>query len=508
MTITEFVEDPGLVNDRSLSPAQRMGLKAVYGLPLTPLELDLYRQTTGLLDYVPREQGEVTFILGRRSGKSDKIASNIALYEACARQHKLSVGETGVVMIVSSELKRQSRIVFDYCLGKLERSKILKRLVKRTTTDEIELTNGVSIQVFPCNTARIRGQSLICFIGDEAAFWKSEGRSIDKEVLDSARPGLSFPYSKMVKISSPYMMRGEIFNDYRQYYGKAESPVLVFQGSTDLFFPGYSKLKLAAARLRDPAAFDAEYNARFRADLAGMYDPGNLDRCTNHDRPDELAYRKDAGEYMAFVDVAGGGGKDSYALALGHTEGEKIIVDVVRSRRPKFDPVAVTAEYSSLLKSYHIGRVVGDKFSGDFASSSFMQNNVIYDRSEKTKSELYLEAESAINTGVVEWPPREPMLSQFKGLVRRTRSGGRDSVDTDAGQPEDEANVVAGLIWLLHERCHGAILDVWWPGKPSARKEPEITESLLRLSEAELEKRLDALSEAELENVASQLEKR
>jgi hypothetical protein len=255
MNIVQFIEDPELIGDKSLSVAQRMSLKAVYGLPLTAGEIEVFRQTTGLSEYVPHEWPEVTFILGRRSGKSDKLASNIALYEACARQHRLSVGETGVVMIVSSELKRQSRIVFDYCLGKLERSAALKKFIKRVTQDEISLTNGVCIQTFPCNLARIRGQSLICFIGDECAFWKSEGKSIDKEVLDGARPGLSFEFSKMVKISSPWMMRGEIYSDYKQYWGQPNSHVLVFRGPTELYFPGYSKKKLEAAMRKDPVAY-------------------------------------------------------------------------------------------------------------------------------------------------------------------------------------------------------------------------------------------------------------
>jgi hypothetical protein len=252
MNIIQFVEDPALIGDKSLSPAQKMGLKGAYGLPLSDEELRLFRETSGLADYPGREFSELTFVLGRRAGKSDKLASNIALFEATCREHRLSVGETGVVMIVSSELKRQSRIVFDYCLGKLERSPILKKVIRRTTSDEIELTNGISIQVYPCNIARIRGASLVCFVGDECAFWKSEGRNIDKEVLDSARPGLSFPFSKMVKISSPWMMRGEVYSDFRQYWGKPNSEVLVIQGSTELFHPGYSKAKLEAARQRDP----------------------------------------------------------------------------------------------------------------------------------------------------------------------------------------------------------------------------------------------------------------
>jgi hypothetical protein len=449
MNIIQFIEDPELINDQSLSVAQRMSLKAVYGLPLTAEELEVFRQTTGLAEYAPHEWGEVTFCLGRRSGKSDKLASNIALYEACAREHRLSVGEVGVVMIVSSELKRQSRIVFDYCLGKLERSKALKKFIKRVTQDEISLTNGICIQTFPCNLARIRGQSLICFIGDECAFWKSEGKSIDKEVLDGARPGLSFEFSKMVKISSPWMMRGEIYSDYKQYWGQANSPVLVFQGPTELYFPGYSKKKLEAAMRKDPVAYEQEYLARFRTDLSAMYDPAMIDRAVNPDRPMELPFRAIKGMRAAFVDVAGGGGKDSYAVALGRVEGEKIIVEAVRSRAPKFNPEEVTREYAELLKSYGIHEAYGDKFSGDFALNIFAKNNITYKRAEKTKSELYLEAEAAFNAGRVELPNRETMLTQLKALVRKARSGGRDSVDTDTGMPEDEANVVCGLIDLL-----------------------------------------------------------
>jgi hypothetical protein len=454
MTIIDFIEQPAFLHDLNLSPAQRMSLKAVYGLPLTAEELGIFKQTTGLPEYVPREWSEVTFILGRRSGKSDKLASNIALYEACAREHKLSVGETGVVMIVSSELKRQSRIVFDYCLGKLERSKVLRRLIKKTTADEIELVNGISIQVYPCNIARIRGASLVCFVGDECAFWKSEGKNIDKEVLDSARPGLSFEFSKCVKISSPYMMRGEIWSDFSRYWGKPNTEVLVVQGETALFNPSFSQKKLEAARRKDPVAFEAEFMARFRTDLSGMYDPLVIDKAVNLDRPLELEWRDDR-EYASFVDVSGGGGKDSYAVAIGHLENSRIVVDVVRSRAPKFNPEDVTREYSELLKKYQISTVRGDKFSGDFALHAFAKNDITYERAEKPKSALYLEAEGSFNTAVVDLPNRSVLIEQLKNLVRKVHAGGRDSVDTDSGQPEDEANVTAGLIELLSARASG-----------------------------------------------------
>jgi len=186
--------------------------------------------------------------------------------------------------------------------------------------------------------------------------------------------------------------------------------------------------------------------ARFRSDLSAMYDPAVIDQAVNYDRPMELPVRATAGSYFAFADVAGGGGKDSYAIALGHLEGEKVVIDVIRSRAPKFNPEEVTSQYCDLLKAYGISRVVGDKFSGDWASNAFAKFGITYDRAEKTKSELYLEAEGAFNTGRVSLPNRETAVSQLKALVRRVRSGGRDSVDTDSGQPEDEANVLCGVI--------------------------------------------------------------
>lgn len=445
MNIIEFVTDPKLIGDKSLSPAQRMALKSVYGLPLDAEELELFKKTTELENYPGQEQTEVTFLLGRRSGKSDKLASNIALYEACIREHEVSKGETPVVMVCAPEMARQSKIVFRYILGKIEASPILKRMIKRVTTEEIELQNGCLIQVFPADQGRIRGQSLACFIADECAYFKVEGKSVDIEILEAVRPGLSFEHSKIVKISTPALQRGEIWNDFNNYYGKVNGHCLVFRGSTALFNPVFSKKKLAKAKERDPLVYETEFEAtRFRSDLSAMYDPLIIDRSVNSDRPAELPYRSDF-EYYAFADVAGGGGKDSYALAIGHLEEGKVIIDIVRSRVPKFNPDEVTAQYCELLKSYQIASVTGDKFSGDWSLNSFAKNGIEYRRSEKNKSQLYLEAEGAFNTARIEIPKKDNLVIQLKSLVRKARSGGHDSVDSDSGQPEDEANAICGV---------------------------------------------------------------
>ena len=449
MNIIEFIESPQMLNDQSLSLAQKTALKAVYGLSLTGDEFKMFNKITGLKSYpLGREWDEVSFILGRRSGKSDQIASSIALYEACCRKHKLTVGQTGVVMVVASEKKRQAKIVFKYIEGKLKRSPVLRKMIVNITQEIISLKNNIEIQVYPCSIGKVRGQSLICFIADEVAHWKVEGRDVDVDVLDSVRPGLDFDYSKLIKISTPYMMKGELFQDFKDFYAKPNDDVIVFQGDTHLFNPAYSEKKLAKLKKRKPLTYRCENLAFFRTDLSAMYTPEAIDNAVNSNRPLEIPRVKGV-EYCCFVDVAGGGGKDSYSLAIGHLENEKVIVDVVRSHAPKFNPLEVTAQYADLVKKYGISKVTGDKFSGDYASNNWAKHNIEYERSEKTKSELYLEAESPFNTERVDIPSKELAITQLKNLIRKTRSGGKDSVDTDGGQPEDEANVIAGVIQLL-----------------------------------------------------------
>lgn len=449
MNIIEFIEDPELVNDQSSSPAQIMVLKTIYGLDFDDDELSLYRQTTGLSEYSSgKEWSEATLILGRRSGKSDKIASRIAIFEACCRKHELSGGQRGIVMVVASEKSRQARICYDYILAPLESSPILKKLILKTTREEIFLRNGISIQIFPCDPTKVRGFSLIAFIADECAHWQYEGRRVDKDILDAARPGLDFSYSKMIKISTPGAMRGEIWSDFKNFHGVPNEDIIVFQGSTQLFNPTYSQRKLERLKKRKPSTFAVEHLAEFKKDIASMYNPEMISAAVNEDRTLELPY-DESNEYFCFVDVAGGGGKDSYAIAIGHkTKEGRIIIDVVRSRAPKFNPDEITKEYVKLCLQYQIYLVIGDKFSGDWSSNAWSKHSngaIVYQKSERTKSELYLDCEGLFNTQSIEIPDKEPAISELRDLIRKSRSGSKDAVDSYSGQPEDEANVICGV---------------------------------------------------------------
>ncbi|MFC1740122.1 hypothetical protein ACFL0N_01420 [Pseudomonadota bacterium] len=52
----------------------------------------------------------------------------------------------------------------------------------------------------------------------------------------------------------------------------------------------------------------------------------------------------------------------------------------------------------------------------------------------------------ALNSGRVELPPDDRLISQLIGLERRTARGWRDSIDHAPGVHDDRANVIAGLV--------------------------------------------------------------
>ena len=181
--------------------------------------------------------------------------------------------------------------------------------------------------------------------------------------------------------------------------------------------------------------------AEFRSDLETFLLREVVDAAVRSG-PLELPFDK-AHKYFAFVDPAGGGA-DSYALAIGHKEAEDTVVDVLRARRGI--PAEITAGYAALLKDYSIRKVTGDKYAGSWPGDEFKKHNIEYAPSDKPKSGLYLDLLPALNSGRVELPPDDRLVSQLLGLERRTARGGRDSIDHAPGGHDDRANVIAGLV--------------------------------------------------------------
>jgi hypothetical protein len=132
-------------------------------------------------------------------------------------------------------------------------------------------------------------------------------------------------------------------------------------------------------------------------------------------------------------------------LAIGHREGDRVVLDAIRERRPPFSPEDVVREFSEVLKAYQIKAVRGDKYAGEWPRERFRLHGVDYEVAERTKGEYYQGFLPVINSKRVDLLDHTKLITQFCNLERRTGRSGKDSIDHSPGSHDDIANSVAAL---------------------------------------------------------------
>ena len=222
-------------------------LKALFALQMDAEDLALYRECTNRENPPQQPLKELWAIVGRRGGKSF-IMSVIAVFLALFHNFRkyLAVGERGTIQIIAAD-RAQARVIFRYISAVLNSTEVFAQYVLNETKERIELTTGIDIEVMTCSFRTIRGRTVVCAILDEIAFWRVEGANPDKEILAAIRPSMAtIPNSLLLVISSPYARFGVLYEHHKDYYGKDDSEVLVWQAPTKLMNPTISKLFIAA----------------------------------------------------------------------------------------------------------------------------------------------------------------------------------------------------------------------------------------------------------------------
>jgi len=410
----------------------------LYGLRLSKKQKPIAREALDTENLPKGKFNEGTFICGRRSGKSDRLAANLAVYESVMGQHEkhLTAGERGHVVLIAQD-KRACRVLYRYILAKFENSPLLSQLLQEVRKEEIDLTNGLSISIFPCSFRAPRGFSVPVAVLDELAFFRHEGAVIDKEVIDSIRPGqATFPGAKLIKISSPYSKSGELYRDFSTRHQRED--LLVFKATTWDMNPSVSKTFLANEKERDPEYFDREYGAKFSSSISNVFDREYVESCVQHDRH-ELPYISEF-RYFAGVDPSGGGA-DEFALSICHRDGP-VIQDLIRGWRSK-RPADVVEEAAKLLHSYKISTITGDRYSGEWVRQAFMKSGIRYVVSSLTSSDALLELLPLINQGSIRLLDNRVQTNQLIALERRTSRTGKDSLGHPQGLHDDRAVTLA-----------------------------------------------------------------
>jgi hypothetical protein len=427
----------------------RVLLIAAMGEALTDEERELFLAVTGRESEPLQMVEEFWGIVGRRGGKT-RAAGTLAAYVGglCDHDGYLAPGERGVLPILAASVSQASR-AFVHAKGIIHHSPELTALLDgEPTAGTIRLTTRIDIEVRPASFRTIRGITAVAAVCDEVAFWQVENSSNpDSEILDALRPALATTGGPLMVISSPHAKRGEVWETHKRDYGPDGDPlVLVAKGPSRLFNPTLSAGVVERAYQRDAAKAAAEYGGEFRNDLEAFVSVETVEACVSPgltERPPEPGRT-----YRAFVDPSGGS-MDSMTLGITHLEGETVVLDAVREAKPPFSPAAVVDSFCTLLRTYRIGSVTGDRYSGDFVRELFRRNGIAYRLVDIPKSGLYLDLLPRLNARTIDLLDLPALKTQLVGLERRVAWGGRESIDHKTGAHDDVANVVAGAshVW-------------------------------------------------------------
>jgi len=426
-------------------------LRGLFGLPIeNRTDRQLFKSCTGLTR-LPKERPRESFVIcGRRSGKSF-ISAVIAVYLAAFKDWSkfLNPGEKGWIFILSVD-KLQSRIIKSYVEAILNGSRYFRNLIQKTTAEEVELRNNVTIAIKTSSFRSVRGYTLLAAILEELAFWRSEdSANPDREILAAVRPALAtIPDGLLIGISTPYSRSGVLWDQFKANFGKTGGP-LIWKAASAIMNPTLD-IRLIKAAVREDEAARAEWQAEWRSDIT-QFCPLELVEAAVVPGRHELP-KVEGANYYAFADPSGGR-SDSFTLGIAHREKTgKIVLDVLRERRPPFRPEAVVEEFAGVLKSFGVWTVSCDKYAGEWVKDSLSRNGVSVKYSELAASELYLNFLPLISNGSVELLDDKRLVAQFTGLERRVRAGGKDLITHYPGGHDDLANAAAGAVLLAEKR--------------------------------------------------------
>ena len=458
--IIAAVADGRLIGDQ-LSDAQTVALKSLYGLGLTRWELDIYSAATGRAQYQRREYREATYICGRRAGKSSKLGANAAIFEAAFRKHTLAPGERGHVVTIA-QTQRQARVCFSYILARLEKSPTLRTLIQgEPRADEVDLTNGITISVWPASFRSIRGISIVAAICDEVGFWRDDvtGANPSGEILRAIRPAMAtFPEAKLIKISSPYAKSGPVWEDYQKRFERDD--LLVWKMDSATMNPGLDRAFLAEEEKRDPESFAREYLAEFYEAASALLPVDSVEACIMRGRREIPP--TDGKFCFASLDAAFRG--DAFAFAIVHGEGEKIVQDVIRSwrgsRSRPVDLASTLGEIVATLRQYRIGKIYGDSFCSEPIRQALAVQGVQFEQATTLGTRaagIWNSLRTLVTAGNIELLDDPEQILELKRLELILTRSGNQRVEASSGH-DDKA---VALALAAHQCVSRPVREPW-----------------------------------------------
>jgi hypothetical protein len=129
--------------------------------------------------------------------------------------------------------------------------------------------------------------------------------------------------------------------------------------------------------------------------------------------------------YVGFVDPSGGS-VDSFTCAIAHCDHVRhvVLIDAIREIKAPFSPEAAVSELATLLRSYRVYKVHGDKYAGEWPRESFAKLGISYEPSPQPKSGLYSAFLPLLNSGASSCPTIRASCHSFAAWREKRHAGG------------------------------------------------------------------------------------
>ena len=436
-------------------PAQKVVLKADYGLPLTPDEMGIYTEITGGLTTqhgLGEEAIESVLVLGGRSGKSF-VTSIKAIYESVARGHYwrrfLNPGEIGYAVVIATSKEQAITIIQSNVTRILQQSPRLQDwIVGDPLKAELTLKNGLKIKSLPCNTKVARGIPIFFLTLDEACHFFVEGANADTDVYNSASPRLAqFPGAKNSLISTPAAKQGLLYKRFEEGYTVPGR--VTFRAPTLMMNPLVDRAFLERERKRDPANYDREFNANFAENVSAFFSADSLDAAftlAGDVLPQPGVW------YFCGIDQSGISGRDRFALSISHRDNEgRVLIDVCRS----WDAQGATElldEITSLRDAYGLRGATIDRYARGWVQQA-LEGIGLEVSVRAPLPEVYQNSKSLLLAGLLALPDNQELRA---GLVNTAAFYGRNnalSIQHDRGSSghADLADAVCTAAWCASQ---------------------------------------------------------
>jgi hypothetical protein len=295
----------------------------------------------------------------------------------------------------------------------------------------------------------VRGRSAIAVLGSETCYWRTDeyNAASDEEVVAAAVPSMAMcPDTGLLLLaSSVHRKVGFMYKQFRKLHGNDDSADLCWFAPSALMNSRLPSVAIDSALSEDKSKASAEFLNIWREDLSDFLPLDVIEAATDwgvtERAPQEGIY------YFAFADAAGGTGKDGFTLAITHIVDDKIIIDLIRERVPRFVSADVIREYADILRSYRVHAVMSDDYGGGGYSDDWRRNGIEFKKCPYDKSEIYLRALPLLTSKRALLLDHNRLRTQLASLERRPL-GGHEKVDhpQTASAHDDIANCTCGAL--------------------------------------------------------------